>query len=56
GFSITLAQQARPGNWLPLAAEEDFIILLRLYDTPRALNAATLKETDLPQVMAERCR
>ena len=56
GFSIVLAQQARPGNWLPLAAEEDFILLLRLYDTPRALNAATLKETDLPQVMAERCR
>jgi hypothetical protein len=56
GFAIALAQHARPGNWLPLAAEEDFIILLRLYETPRALNAATLKATDLPQVTAERCR
>jgi hypothetical protein len=56
GFSIALAQQARPGNWLPLAAQEDFIILLRLYDTPRALNAATLKAKDLPQVVAEGCR
>ncbi len=33
-FEIEVARQARPGNWLSPGAARDFVVLLRLYDTP----------------------
>lgn len=43
GLVISISKNAEPGNWLPLSASDDFILTLRIYDTPltsSALDAA----------------
>lgn len=34
GFTIALARQARPGNWLPTRGDGPFLLMLSVYDTP----------------------
>ena len=34
GFAVTVARQARPGNWLPWAGEGRFQAMLSFYDSP----------------------
>lgn len=34
GFEIAVANAARPGNWLAIGEARDFVLILRLYDTP----------------------
>jgi hypothetical protein len=38
-FEIVVARQARPGNWLSPGETRDFILMLRLYDTPLDVDA-----------------
>jgi hypothetical protein len=38
-FEIAVARQARPGNWLSPGETRDFILMLRLYDTPLDVDA-----------------
>lgn len=44
--TITLARQARPGNWLPTRGDGPFILMLSLYDTP--LGSALLAGGPVP--------
>jgi hypothetical protein len=53
-FEIRLAQEARPGNWLPLAPG-NFMLALRLYDSPHSLSAGVLAASEMPQILRERC-
>lgn len=55
GFEIALAREARPGNWLPLAAPGRFTVMLRLYDSPHSLSAGALEAAEMPQILRERC-
>lgn len=38
-FTISVAPQAEPGNWLPVTAGGRFFLTLRLYDTPLTSSA-----------------
>lgn len=57
GFAIALARAARPGNWLPLADEAPFQLMLVFYDTPvtASLNAGGAPPA-LPAIARRSCR
>jgi len=55
GFSIVVSRAARPGNWLPVAPDRPYLIVLRLYDTPNSATASTLDASEVPAIVAERC-
>jgi hypothetical protein len=40
GFSISVASEVQPGDWLPSPARGGFVLLLRLYDTPIGAGAS----------------
>ncbi|NUJ79419.1 DUF1214 domain-containing protein [Methylocystis sp. FS] len=39
-FEIDVAREARPGNWLSPGGAKDFVVMLRLYDTPLDIESA----------------
>ena len=55
GFSILLSRSARPGNWLPIASDQSFVLMLRLYDSANSANAFSLESSELPNITRERC-
>ncbi len=54
-FTIAVAPQARPGNWLPTGGIERFVLVWRLYDTPIGVAATTMKEGPMPAVERKGC-
>lgn len=50
GFSIRLARDVQPGNWIQLPADGPFSLVLRLYDMPGAAGAAALDAGALPAI------
>ncbi len=54
-FSIKLAREVQSGNWLPMAAEGPFVLVLRLYDTPVSSAASALKGSDMPSITRGAC-
>ena len=54
-FTIAVAPQARPGNWLPTGGIERFVLVWRLYDTPIGVATATMKEGPMPAVERKGC-
>ena len=53
---VTVARQARPGNWLPTRGDGAFVLMLSLYDTP--LTSALVGGSpvpELPAITAEAC-
>jgi hypothetical protein len=54
-FSIAVAPQARPGNWLPTGGIERFVLVWRLYDTPIGVASTTIKEGPMPAVERKGC-
>ena len=55
-FDIAISPYARPGNWLPLSGAEDFMLLLRLYDTAISATASVIDAGALPRVTKEACQ
>lgn len=53
-FQISLASEARPGNWLPLQQSGRFHLTLRLYNPDAKLRNA-LKELILPRIRKGDC-
>lgn len=53
-FSIALASEAQPGNWLPVAGQGDLRLVLRLYDTP--LTSSDIGDATLPTIDRGECR
>ena len=54
-FSVVLATQARPGNWLPLKRSGDFQLTFRLYNPdPEVRNNPS--DVDLPKIKRVVCR
>jgi hypothetical protein len=53
-FEITIAKEARPGNWLSAGDAQAFILVLRLYDTSIDVEAR-LDPGAFPKVMKLRC-
>ncbi len=54
-FTVTVAAQARPGNWLPTGGIEKFVLVWRLYDTPIGVATRTTKEGPMPAIARKGC-
>lgn len=53
-FEITAGPRSRPGNWLPTSNVEQYVLLLRLYDTPIGV-ATRGREVTMPAVTRKSC-
>ncbi len=42
-FEITVSSEVQPGNWLPVAADQPYLLMLRLYDTTVGSTAAEVQ-------------
>lgn len=56
GFSVVIAREPMPGNWLRAPDAGRLGLALRLYDTPVATAAATLDPRTFPNVERLECR
>jgi hypothetical protein len=54
-FDITVARQARPGNWLPLGKPQPFVLMLRLYDTLLDFGTSRVDASAMPKIAKSRC-
>ncbi len=54
-LTITVAPQARPGNWLPTGGIENFVLVWRLYDTPIGVATTTMQEGPMPAIARKGC-
>lgn len=54
-FLITLSRRARPGNWLPLAEHDPFILSLRLYESEFSAATLAFEATNLPRIERGAC-
>jgi hypothetical protein len=54
-FEIAVSPEVQPGNWLPVASDEPFILVLRLFDTAMSASTTQLGRADMPRITRERC-
>jgi hypothetical protein len=54
-FEIAVSPEVQPGNWLPVAPDEPFILVLRLFDTAMSASTTQLSRADMPRITRERC-
>lgn len=55
-FEITVAQRTRAGNWLPNGGVENYVLVLRLYDTPVGVATRAGKEVSMPAIVTGACQ
>ena len=55
GFEITISPEVQPGNWLPVAPDEPFILALRLFDTSVSASTTQIGRADMPRITKGRC-
>ncbi|MCB1386548.1 MAG: DUF1214 domain-containing protein [Nitratireductor sp.] len=53
-FRIAVSRQPQPGNWLGLAGQGRFRLVLRVYDTP-VTSTSGLVSPVMPNILRERC-
>lgn len=54
-FKIVLSAGVEPGNWLPLAGQGSFDLILRLYDSGVGPGSRALASLPVPAIIADRC-
>ena len=54
-FTVEVAATARPGNWLSVATDGDFDLILTLLDTPTAGSSGVLDLT-MPEIARRSCK
>jgi hypothetical protein len=54
-FEVRIASRSRAGNWLPTAAIERYVLMLRLYDTPVGVATRTQKDAPMPAIATAGC-
>ena len=55
-FTISLAREARPGNWLPVGGAGRLALTLNVIDQRAGETAGTAAETELPTIRKVKCR
>jgi hypothetical protein len=53
-FEIVVSREAQPGNWLSPGEARDFIVVMRLYDTPFDIESR-LDSAGFPKITKIRC-
>jgi hypothetical protein len=54
-FDIVVAPRARSGNWLPSGGVSQYLLVLRLYDTPVGLNTRSGADMAMPSIKVGEC-
>jgi len=54
-FTITVAADVQPGNWLPIGTQDPFALALRLYDSPLGATAGAIDSSTAPRVTRVGC-
>jgi hypothetical protein len=54
-FTITVAADVQPGNWLPIGMKGTFRLALRLYDSPLGATAGAIDKSTTPSVQRVGC-
>jgi hypothetical protein len=54
-IEVVAAAQARAGNWLPLAADQPFKFMLRLYDTAGSAAVGVMSREQMPSIRRGSC-
>jgi hypothetical protein len=49
-FDITVSPRARPGNWLPTGGIENYLLMLRFYDTSLGIATRAGREAPMPTI------
>jgi hypothetical protein len=49
-FEITVSPRARPGNWLPTGGTENYLLMLRFYDTSLGIATRAGREAPMPAI------
>jgi hypothetical protein len=52
---ISVASEARSGNWLPIGTAGPYVLALRLYDTGLSAVGSSFEATTLPKIQKIRC-
>jgi hypothetical protein len=55
GIAIAVGSQVQPGDWLPVAPHEQFVLVLRLYGIAVGAIAERSATLSLPRITRERC-
>lgn len=54
-FTITVAADVQPGNWLPIGTRGPIALALRLYDSPLGAAAGAIDRSTVPRVARVSC-
>lgn len=54
-FEVIAAAHARAGNWLPLAEDQPFQLMLRLYDTAGSAAVGVMSREQMPTIRKGNC-
>jgi hypothetical protein len=53
--TVSLSNEPKPGNWLPLGGDQALVVALRFYETPLSAVAAGLDRSRLPSLRRIGC-
>ncbi len=54
-FVIQIGPRAKFGNWLPTGGVDQYLLVLRLYDTPVGVATRGGREAPMPSIIAREC-
>ncbi len=54
-FDVIASARARSGNWLPIAGDAPFQLMLRLYDTTGSAAAGVMSQDQMPSLRRAAC-
>jgi hypothetical protein len=55
GAQIVVSRSARAGNWLPIGKVAQFLLVLRLYDTPLSATGANVDKSTMLSIRRDGC-
>ncbi len=53
-FEITVSPRVRPGNWLPTGGIENYVLMMRFYDTSLGIATRAGREAPMPAIRLTR--